>query len=182
MAGHAQPDRVAAVSQRTIIIGNSGSGKSTLAARVAASMRCAHVDLDTIYWADQRLLAKRVAPDALRMTTMVAAGDAWVIEGVFGWLVEAALPRATALIWLDLPWADCKAGLEARGPSASPSQAEYEALVAWAAQYWTRQTSSSHAGHQALFDRFAGAKLALHTRDQVAAGQFLSALLREGLA
>jgi hypothetical protein len=30
-----------------------------------------------------------------------------VIEGVYGWLAVAALPFASSLIWLDLPWTEC---------------------------------------------------------------------------
>jgi len=38
------------------------------------------------------------------MTLEVSTQPLWIIEGVYGWLAEVALPRATALIWLDLPW------------------------------------------------------------------------------
>ena len=31
-------------------------------------------------------------------------------EGVYGWLAEVAVPRATALIWLDIPWDVCREG------------------------------------------------------------------------
>jgi hypothetical protein len=154
---------------RTVIIGNSGAGKSTLAAYMAAVSGARHVALDDIYWINQAGLQKRVEPVAKQMTAEVAATPQWVIEGVFGWLAEVALPRATALIWLDLPWADCKRGLEARGPAYSPSPQEYEALVQWAAQYGTRQTASSEAGHRKIFDAFSGVKVALRSRADVEA-------------
>jgi hypothetical protein len=150
--------------RRTIIIGNSGSGKSTLAAWLAEQARCDHVDLDQVYWADQRLLRKRVAPAARAMVAKIASGESWVIEGVFGWLVDEAVARATTLVWLDPPWSDCKAGLEARGPAASPSEAEYQALLLWAGQYWGRSTSSSHAGHRKIYEAFAGDKVVLRGR------------------
>jgi adenylate kinase family enzyme len=154
---------------RIIVIGNSGSGKTTLAAQMAAVMGCRNVALDDIYWEGPAGVKKRVEPAAKQMTAAVAATPHWVIEGVFGWLVDVAMPRATTLIWLDLPWAECKAGIEARGPQYSPSQAEYEALLEWAAAYWSRDTSSSEAGHARIFKAFAGNKVALRSRTAVAA-------------
>jgi energy-coupling factor transporter ATP-binding protein EcfA2 len=158
----------ATTRQRIIVTGNSGSGKTTLAQRIAASMACPHIDLDTIYWQDQIGLKKRVEPAAKQMVAELAATQHWVIEGVYGWLAEVALPRATALIWLNLPWPECKAGLEARGPAYSPSPAEYDALLTWAGQYWTRQSPSSEAGHRRLYDAFTGEKFELRSRDEVA--------------
>lgn len=154
---------------RTIIMGNSGSGKTTLATRLAMATGGQHVALDDIYWDGPAGIKKRVEPVAKQMTVAVADGTSWVIEGVFGWLVDVAIPRATALIWLDLPWAECKAGLETRGPQYSPSLAEYDALLGWAEQYWSRQSSSSAAGHAKIFDAFPGHKLLMRNRFGVAA-------------
>ena len=96
-----------------IIIGNSGSGKSTLAERVGVALHLPVHDLDFVHWhADGR---KRDETDAKVRVARIAAGDGWVIEGVYGWLAEVALPRADTLIWLDLSWDDCRAGLLARG-------------------------------------------------------------------
>ena len=144
----------------TLIIGNSGSGKSTLAALVAERAGCTATSLDDIYWIDQLALQKRGAVAAKQLITERAAGETWVIEGVYGWLIEAAAQRATQLIWLDLPWPDCRANLLARGPDGK-SDAEFAGLLAWAQGYWTRQTSSSHAGHAAIFAAFPGHKTAL---------------------
>ncbi len=154
---------------RIVILGNSGAGKTTLAAAIAGIAGSPPVALDDIYWVNQAGLQKRVEPVAKQMTAEIAATPQWVIEGVFGWLAEVALPRATGLIWLRLPWADCKAGLEARGPQYSPSPEEYAALLVWAGNYGNRQTPSSEAGHRKIFDAFSGAKVALTSRVEVAA-------------
>jgi hypothetical protein len=92
----------------------------------------------------------------------------WIIEGVFGWLAEVALPKATALIWLDLPWSVCRAGLLARGLRRGAISDDAEELMKWAEAYWMRQTPSSFAGHSKLFNDFSGTKLRLESREQVA--------------
>ena len=158
-----------ALAQRTIIIGNSGSGKSTLAAKISAALAIPHVGLDEIYWIDQTFLKKRGQAEALEMAQRVALAPAWVIEGVFGWLVDVVSPRATLLVWLDLPWGDCEAGLLERGPVYGSDAVEFKGLLAWAHLYGERQTSSSRAGHGKIFDAFTGQKLKLETRAKVEA-------------
>jgi adenylate kinase family enzyme len=157
------------LQRRILIIGNAGAGKSVLAQRLAARAGCAHTQLDDVYWIDQWQLHKRSAADAKAMVLARSLEQEWVIEGVFGWLAEIAMPPATALIWLDLPWIECQAGLLTRGPLVGQSAAEFADLVAWSQQYWTRAGSSSHAAHHMLFDAFAGEKVALNRRADVAA-------------
>jgi hypothetical protein len=113
-------------------------------------------------------LKKRGAVDARTMTATFASQPSWVIEGVFGWLIDVALPRATHLIWLDLPWTACRANLLARG-RGPVSDTEFESLLAWAEAYWTRTSSSSHAAHAEVFERFERDKIALTCRVQVTA-------------
>jgi adenylate kinase family enzyme len=153
-------------TQRTLIIGNSGSGKSTLADQISSASRCPHVRLDDIYWIDPLLLRKRGAVAAQNLLAVTVAQPSWVVEGVFGWLIDRAVPRATRLIWLDPPWEDCRAGLMARGP-CGVSDEEFTGLRVWAEAYWTRQSSSSHAAHQRIFDAFAGEKVRIGSRDMV---------------
>ena len=152
---------------RWIVIGNSGSGKSTLARHVGATLGLPVHDLDFVHWdADGR---KRDEVDAKARVARVAAGDVWVIEGVYGWLAEVALPRAGTLIWLDLLWPECRWGLLARGLRRGMTQGDQDALLAWAQDYWTRTTPSSFAGHQRLYRMFEGSKAHLRTRDETAA-------------
>ncbi len=90
---------------------------------------------------------------------------------------SARLPSATVLIWLDLPWEDCRAGLMARRLRRGMTSADHAALVAWAAEYWTRDSSSSHYGHLRLFEAFNSPKLRFMSRSQVE--QFASAIAIE---
>ena len=152
---------------RLVVIGNSGAGKSSLATRIAAARALPACDLDRLHWhADGR---KRAEAEARALVAEAAAGDAWIIEGVYGWLAEVALPRATALVWLDLPWAACRDGLLQRGLRRGMTLDDQAALMAWAEDYWTRTTPSSHAGHARLYRAFAGPKARLRTRDEAQA-------------
>jgi hypothetical protein len=104
----------------------------------------------------------------------IAANPRWIIEGVFGWLAEVALPRATALIWLDISWNVCRESLLQRGLHRGETDRDRVDLLAWAEAYWDRQTSSSFVGHARLFANFSGPKLKLSDRGEV--HDFLSEL------
>ena len=151
-----------------MIIGNSGSGKSTLAQELAHRIGAPTIDLDRIHWQDQ-VGVQREENLATDMVVEVAGKPQWVIEGVYGWLAAAALPFATSLIWLDLPWALCSEGLSRRGPWKGASTDEHQAFLQWAEAYWQRQTPSSFAGHLTLFESFAEAKLRLQSRADISA-------------
>jgi adenylate kinase family enzyme len=148
---------------RTLIIGNSGSGKTTLAQAIADRERSLVFGLDRFHWADGDFAQQRDEQIARQMTAKAAATERWVMEGVYGWLAEEALPRAQRLIWLDLTWAECKAGLLAR-KAYQPADPE---MLDWAEQYWGRQTSSSFAGHQKIYERFPGDRLRLDSREAI---------------
>ena len=120
---------------RVVIIGNSGSGKSTLAQELAHRLGAPVIDLDRIHWRDQ-VGNKREELLASDMVVAVAGQPRWVIEGVYGWLAAAALPFASSLIWLDLPWTVCREGLARRGPWKGASAGEHAAFLQWAEAYW----------------------------------------------
>ncbi len=153
---------------RVVIIGNSGSGKSTLARQLAIRASFRVVDLDHIHWLD-KVGSQRDEAEARELVHVAARKPRWIIEGVYGWLAEVALPRATALIWLDMPWNACRAGLAARGPWREAAPDAYADFVQWAEDYWQRTTPSSFAGHLALYEGFDGYKLRLHNRIEAAA-------------
>jgi hypothetical protein len=112
---------------------------------------------------------KRDEADAKVRVAELTADDGWVIEGVYGWLAERALPRADTLIWLDLSWEDCRAGLLARGLRRDMKPSDQDALLAWAEDYWNRTTPSSFVGHERLYRMFEGNKARLPKRDEIAA-------------
>jgi adenylate kinase family enzyme len=160
--------------ERTVVIGNGGSGKSRLAHAIADKLHVPAIDLDHVHWEEGGYGARRDESVARRLVAEASAEHAWVIEGVYGWLARVALPRATALIWLDLPWEACRAGLMDRGLRRNMTEADHAALIAWSAEYWTRDNANSYHGHLRLFEAFGGAKCRLQSRPEV--NQFIAAL------
>ena len=154
------------LSERTVIIGNSGAGKSAFAEDLSALIHVPVIDLDLLNWEGDGYGRKRDDDAARRMTLEVSARPLWIIEGVYGWLAESALPRATALIWLDFQWSLCRAGLLARSPRRGATDQDGVELLKWAETYWNRQTSSSFAGHSRMFSNFSGTKFRLENREQ----------------
>ena len=154
-------------ASRWVIIGNSGTGKSTLAEHVGMALHLPIYDLDLIHWHQGG--RKRDEAEAKASVADIARTGAWVIEGVYGWLTGVALPQADALIWLDLPWDECRSGLLARGLRRGMTPDDQDALLVWAQGYWTRTTSSSFVGHELLYREFTRPKAHLRTREEVAA-------------
>jgi adenylate kinase family enzyme len=135
--------------QRTVIIGNGGSGKSWLAGELSRRLSTPATDLDSIHWQPGSYNVRRSEEAAVQMVQDAAEGERWVIEGVYGWLVRKALPRATALIWLDIEVDKCVANLRKRGPRGG-SNADFEKLISWAGEYRLRDNSNSFAGHERI--------------------------------
>ena len=154
------------LGERVVIIGNSGSGKSTLAQALAQRIGAPAFDLDPIHWQD-RVGVKREEALATAMVVELAGKPRWIIEGVYGWLAAPALPFATSLIWLDLPWSACSEGLSRRGPWRGASAEEHAAFLEWAEAYWQRTTPTSFAGHLKLFENFAGPRSRLRSRPEI---------------
>jgi hypothetical protein len=63
------------------------------------------------YWKDDGFGAKQDEDMPRQKIADLAATQRWVIEGVYGSLAEVAVPRATAFMWLDVPWDVCREGL-----------------------------------------------------------------------
>lgn len=143
---------------RTLIIGNSGSGNSTLSTRLSALLAIPAIDLDTLHWEAGRYGVKRDENTARQLVRAAAGEPRWIMEGVFGWLADVAVPRATALLWLDLPWENCREGLVQRGLRRGATDQDHAQLLEWAEAYWDRKTPSSFAGHLRIFESFSGEK------------------------
>ena len=148
---------------RVVIVGNPGAGKSTLAQRLAAEHGLAHLDLDTVAWAEPAVRAP-LEVSCAQLDAFFAEHDAWVLEGCYADLAQHALTRCTELVFLDPGLDACLAHNAARPwePHKYPSQEAQDANLAmlqdWVRSYYERDDTLSHRAHQALFDGFAGSK------------------------
>lgn len=87
---------------RTVVVGTSGVGKSTTARRLAALHGVPHVEMDALHWEPGW---REAAPEVLRDRVAAAvAGDAWVVDGNYLTVSDLVWPRATRVVWLDLPY------------------------------------------------------------------------------
>ena len=107
------------------------------------------------------------------LDTFIAENPAWVIEGCYGELIEAAAASATELVFLN-PGLDACLANNARRPwephkygSLEQQNAMLAHLQAWVADYYQRTDPWSYAAHRRIFDAHQGQKvehtLAAHT-------------------
>ncbi len=149
---------------RMLIYGNAGSGKSTLAKAAAREGGVPHLDLDEIAWSAP--MVRKALPENVReLQAFVAAHPGWVIEGCYGDLIEAVLPWATELRFLNPGVAACVRNCRARPwephKYATPEDQNrmLAPLLAWVAEYETREDEFSLKRHREIFERFEGKKL-----------------------
>lgn len=87
--------------QRIMIIGPSGAGKSTLARVVGQRLSISVVHLDSLFWKPGWV--ESTEAELRQRVSAAAAEPAWIIEGNYYRTLDLRLPRAEAVIWLDLP-------------------------------------------------------------------------------
>jgi adenylate kinase family enzyme len=85
---------------RIVVVGTSCSGKSTLARRLSARLGRPHIELDALHWGPG--WTKR--PDFRERVAEAVAAEAWVTDGNYSVVRDLVWPRATAIVWLNLPF------------------------------------------------------------------------------
>jgi adenylate kinase family enzyme len=167
---------------RLLILGNSGSGKTTLAGDISRLTGVPAVSLDSIFWEPGGFNAKRGIDQIEQDLEAIRDRKEWIVEGVFGDLAGRIVTSVTHLVFLDLPWEHCRAGLFSRGSESAKHRDPGEAcqrfgeLLIWAEAYYVRQGARSWSGHSDIFNAFPGPKLRLAQHE--AAGSVLSSLAR----
>jgi adenylate kinase family enzyme len=158
---------------RTVIIGNSGSGKSSLAKSLSTIYSPPVIHLDQLFWMPGGFNEKRPYDEIKNAIERKRVETSWIVEGVFGEFAEMFLPQAQALVFLDMGWPVCHAGLLARGSESSKqleaatAEENFKKLLSWAEQYWTRTNLCSHSGHLQLFTNFTGLKFKFTSRAEI---------------
>ena len=86
---------------RIVIVGTSGSGKTTVARQAAQRLGVTPVELDSIRHRENWY----ELPDGEFRESIagIVAGDRWVIDGNYSFTWDITMPRATQVVWLDLP-------------------------------------------------------------------------------
>ena len=87
--------------QRILVIGPSGAGKSTLAREMGVRLDLPVIHLDQEFWRPGWVEPEREAWRA-RVCELVER-PAWIMEGHFASTFDLRVPRAEAIVWLDLP-------------------------------------------------------------------------------
>ena len=87
---------------RIVVIGTSGSGKTTMAKDLSKILGVLHVEFDAYRhgpnWTE--------TPDDIFRAQLAEAlsADKWVADGNYSLARDVVWPRATAIVWLDLPF------------------------------------------------------------------------------
>jgi adenylate kinase family enzyme len=159
--------------KRILIIGNSGSGKSWLGRALSAKMNLSLFHMDSIRWDKKGYEIRRSAADIKKDLDDITKQSQWILEGVFGKMAKECLPFSTTLIWLDLPWKDCKQNLLNRGPQFEmvlPSlerEAALKKLIEWAMEHYSRSDANSWEFFNMLYASFPNRKVCLHHREEI---------------
>ncbi len=104
-------------------------------------------------------------PSWRRSASFSPAHAAWVIEGCYGELVEAASSRCTELVFLNPGLETCLAHNRRRPwepekyASLEKQNEMLDALQAWVEAYYTRDDPWSYEAHRRVFDAHPGAKV-----------------------
>jgi adenylate kinase family enzyme len=151
---------------KVLVFGNSGSGKSTYAYALVAREDLAHLDLDSIVWEPGKIAVQRSTESVTAdLRSFIDSHGAWVIEGCYGELVQAALAHCTLLVFLNPGVEACLAHNAGRPweshkyASAEEQDALLSKLQEWVAGYYQRDDAWSYRAHRAIFDGFTGPKV-----------------------
>lgn len=149
-------------------MGNGGAGKTWLAVQLDGALALPVVQLDDLHWEPGYTGIARDKQLVAELVQKAAEDDEWIIEGVYGWLAHIALPRATMLIWLDLPEAECIENMKRRGLQGEETVEAFEGQLRWVAEYRVRTNANSFKAHSQLFSAYCGPKALLTSRLQIA--------------
>ena len=140
---------------------------------MATGLNIPHISLDEIFWEPGGYNMKRNDVDVEADIKKIQDSKSWVVEGVFGHLMDHLVSFADTFIHLDLPWAECKQNLLIRGSKSSKqldrnkAKKNFQALLEWASQYDTRKSKASKNYHSSLFDNFEGETYRICNRGEV---------------
>lgn len=128
------------------MIGPGGAGKTRLSLEIGGALDLPVVHLDRHYWRPGWVETPK--DEWRRRIESLIAEDRWVMDGNYGGTLDLRLPRAQAVVFLDLPPRSCVARLFRRRaqalfrtredlPRGCPERLTWE-FVKWVWEYPTR--------------------------------------------
>lgn len=87
--------------QRILVIGSPGAGKSTLAQRLSERLNLPLIHLDREYFGPGWTMPPR--SEWRERVKALADRPEWVMDGNYSSTFDIRVPRATDIVWLDLP-------------------------------------------------------------------------------
>jgi adenylate kinase family enzyme len=87
--------------QRILVIGSPGAGKSTLAQRLSERLDLPLIHLDREYFGPGWTMPPKA--EWRERVRALAARPEWVMDGNYASTFDIRVPRATTIVWLDLP-------------------------------------------------------------------------------
>ena len=86
---------------RVVVVGTSCTGKSTFSRALSNHLGAPHIELDALHWLKD--WQPRPAVEFRNLVEAVIAQERWVVDGNYGVVRDIVWPRATAIVWLNLP-------------------------------------------------------------------------------
>ena len=87
---------------RVAVVGTSCSGKTTLARKIAQANGIPHIELDSLFWGPN--WTPLPIEDFRELVKNAVAAQSWVVDGNYSSVRDVIWPRATHLVWLNLPF------------------------------------------------------------------------------
>lgn len=85
-----------------MIMGSTGAGKTTLGKKLSSKTNIPCTDLDDLYWLPH--WKPREKEDFERSINDAVSKESWILCGNYSKFHHITVPRATIIIWLDLPF------------------------------------------------------------------------------